>query len=63
LREVFLLSFIGQEDITGFNVGVLFLPDRQAAQVNDTGSASWCYVAECGDEYASARFDGGVSAG
>ena len=28
-----------------------------------TGSASWCYVAECGDEYASARFDGGVSAG
>jgi 8-oxo-dGTP pyrophosphatase MutT (NUDIX family) len=30
---------------------------------NPTGSASWCYVAECGDEYASARFDGGTSAG
>jgi len=34
-----------------------------APKYQTTGSASWCYVAECGDEYASARFDGGVSAG
>jgi hypothetical protein len=24
------------------------------ARLQRTGSASWCYVAECGDEYASA---------
>jgi hypothetical protein len=25
-----------------------------ASLANATGSASWCYVAECGDEYGSA---------